>query len=257
MRPFAVLAAAALAATPAAAACPVPDPAFVAFLGQSNMVGFGVTPGMAVQGGYKPDPLTQIWNNQASRFEVMRPGVNSPGGVGIWGPEVGFALAFRAAHPKTPLYVLKTNAGQTSLAPNLNAYDDWAPGSSGEMLDKAVSRADAASRALGKRPDAVFVFQGEADAGDARAAAAYGGRFQAFLAAVRTRLLRRPDGYVGWARIGPGTPHWRTVRDAQAADRAHSFDTDHLTRQRDGVHLDARGLIATGRRYFGLFETRC
>jgi hypothetical protein len=239
-----------------------PTPVFVEFLGQSNMVGFNMSPATLSVAGYQPDPLTFIWNNKAGHFEVMQPGVNTPGGVGVWGPEVGFAMDFRASHPETPLYISKTNAGETSLAQDLNANDDWNVHSVGEMFDKALARTDAAAAVLGKRPDMVFIAQGEADAGDPHAASQYGQNFAEFIEAVRTRLMQDDDGYVAWTRVADSTPYWDEVRSAQLAVndglvRVASFDTldrSLFTRQGDNLHLDAQGLVNVGHHFFRLFD---
>ena len=112
----------------------------------------------------------------------------------------------------------KTAAGDTSLAQNLNPYDDWSPLSRGEMFDRAQARIEAASRALGKRPDAVFVSQGEADATDRAASAAYHANFRAYVDAVRARWMRNAQGYVAWTQVAAGGPYAPRVARAQAAD---------------------------------------
>lgn len=238
----------------------MPASAFVAFAGQSNMVGFAMTLATLAPTGWQTDPLTYVWNNRTSRFEVMRPTVNT--NAYAWGPEVGFALRFRAAHPKTPLYIVKTAAGDTSLAQDLNAYDDWSPKSRGEMFERAQARIDAASKALGKRPDAVFVSQGEADATNRAAALAYRVNFRAWLDAVRDRWMKNADGYVAWTRIAAGGPHARDVAAAQAAvdqatahtDSFPTTDPARFPKQRDQLHLSARGLVTVGEQFFRLYE---
>jgi hypothetical protein len=239
----------------------MPASAFVAFAGQSNMVGYAMTLATLASTGWQTDPLTYVWNNRAARFEVMRPTVNT--NAYAWGPEVAFAIRFRAAHPKTPLYIVKTAAGDTSLAQDLNAEIDWSPASRGEMFDRAQVRIDAASKALGKRPDAVFISQGEADATDRAAAQAYHANFRAYVDAVRTRWMKNAQGYVAWTRIAPGGRYARQVADAQAAvdqatARTDSFPTSDETRfprQRDRIHLTARGLVTVGDQFFRLYET--
>jgi hypothetical protein len=238
----------------------MPAAAFVAFAGQSNMVGFAMTVATLAPTGWQPDPLTFVWNNRTSRFEAMRPTINT--NAYAWGPEVAFAVRFRRAHPKTPLYIVKTAAGETSLAQDLNPQDDWSPRSRGELFDRAQARVDQAARVLGKRPDAVFVSQGEADAVDPAAARAYRANLHAFVDAVRARWMHDPRGYVAWTRIAAGGPYARQVADAQAAVDADTARTDSFAtadaarfpRQRDRLHLDARGLTAVGGEFFRLYE---
>lgn len=240
---------------------PSPDTAhavaFVAFAGQSNMVGFNVTRAALDALGWRNDPLTFIWNNQTGHFEVMDPTINT--NAFSWGPVVGFAMDFRLHHPDTPLYLVQTAAGQTSLAQNLNANDDWSPASHGEMFDKMTARIDAAAAVLGKHPDAVFVDQGETDGTDPAAAAAYQPNFEGFLAAVRDRWMHDANGYVGWARVPDSSTFWHQVRDAQVAVDAEtghtdSFDTLDVPRQDDGIHYTADGLLVVGHRFEDLFE---
>lgn len=233
-------------------------PAFVAFAGQSNMVGFNVTRADLDALGWHNDPRTFIWNNQTSHFEVMDPTVNT--NAFSWGPAVGFAMDFRLHHPDTPLYIVQTAAGQTSLAQNLNAFDDWSPASHGEMFDKMTERVAAASAALGgKTLDAVFVDQGETDGTDQTAAAQYEPHLFDFLAAVRDRWMHNANGYVGWARVPDSSTFWHQVNDAQAAvdaQTAHtdSFDTLDVHRQDDGIHYAPDGLLVVGHRFEDLFE---
>jgi hypothetical protein len=241
-----------------------PEAMFVAFLGQSNMVGFNMTPESAAVTGYKSDPLTFIWNNKTSAFEVLQPGVNTPGLPGSWGPEVSFAADFRAEHPDTPLYITKTSAGQTSLVQDLNANDDWNVHSTGEMFDKALARVDAASAVLGKRPDVVFISQGETDATDPAAAARYEQDFADFIGAVRHELMHNDNGYVAWTRIADSTTYWEQVRWAQliedqrtaGTDSFDTFDTSLYSRQSDGLHLDAMGLSQVGHQFYWLFDSQ-
>lgn len=236
-------------------------PAFVAFAGQSNMVGYAMSLATLTATGWHADPQTFVWNNRASRFEVMQPTVNT--NAYSWGPEVAFAMRFRAAHPDRPLYIVKTSAGDTSLAQDLNPYLDWSPKSRGEMFDRAQGRIDAASKVLGKRPDAVFISQGEADAHDRAAAQAYRANFRAYLDAVRDRWMRDAQGYVAWSHVAVGGRYAQDVGRAQAeVDRetanTDSFDTADRTRfprQPDQLHLDAKGLIAVGETFFTLYET--
>jgi hypothetical protein len=238
----------------------MPASAFVAFAGQSNMVGFAMTLATLAPTGWQTDPLTYVWNNRAARFEVMAPTVNT--NAYAWGPEVAFALRFRAAHPKTPLYIVKTAAGDTSLAANLNPYDDWSPASRGEMFDRAQGRIDAASRVLGKRPDAVFISQGEADAANRAAAQAYRANFRAYVDAVRARWMKNAAGYVAWTQIATGGPYARQVAQAQAevdrdtaqTDSFPTADETRFPRQKDQLHLTAKGLTAVGAQFFQLYE---
>jgi len=237
-------------------------PAFVAFAGQSNMTGYAMSLAtLAGVGWHAPDPLTHVWNNRASRFEVMRPTLNT--NAYSWGPEVAFAMRFRAAHPDRPLYIVKTSAGDTSLAQDLNDDLDWSPASRGEMFDRAQGRIDQASRVLGRRPDAVFISQGETDAFDRAAARAYRANFGAYLDAVRDRWMRDALGYVAWSNVAVGGRYAADVGRAQSEiDRetanTDSFDTAdraRFPRQPDQLHLDAKGLVAVGDVFFTLYET--
>lgn len=224
---------------------------FVVLAGQSNALGFGNT-GPAP---YVPDPLTFIWDSLKHWWVQMAPGVNTgtPANPADWGPEVAFAQAFRAAHPGEVLLIVKSVKGETGLA--VRPGIDWSPASHGEMFDLTAERIAAARAAFGPHAppvDAVLWMQGEEDAADRAAAAAYGPNLQSFLAAVRARWGAEE---VVLGRIGQAGAWSQDVRAAQrSVDQADghvtSFDTIGFGLQGDGLHYDAAGQLALGRGFF-------
>src|SRR4051812_32807820 len=100
--------------------------AFVVLAGQSNALGY-LNTGAA---DYAFDDLTYIWNNVATGWERMIPGVNTgtPNNPTAWGPEVAFAQDFRASHPDEVLMIVKSVQGSTGVAADPVAMD-WSPSS--------------------------------------------------------------------------------------------------------------------------------
>jgi len=235
--------------------------ALVLFAGQSNALGYG-NDGPAP---YTPTPRVQIWTDlnrngawdRGDGFAAMAPGRNTgtPRNPRAWGPEVAFAKAWLAAHPKGTLYVGKVARGSTALARNDGL--DWSPQSRGELFD-AARTVSAGMRARLARPrlDAVFWMQGEEDATRPTWAAAYRVNLQGLLAAARAQWMNDPRGYVGLGRIAaPAVPHSRDVRAAQAAvDRAdthaESFDTAGFVLRSDRLHYAASGQLALGQAFY-------
>ena len=125
--------------------------AFVVFAGQSNTGGAYMN-ASTLPGSWAPDPLTLIWNEKAGAWEQMAPGVNT--GFGpmpeAWGPEVQFAIEFRAAHPDEVLRIVKSAWGGAPLAPDEGAWKyDWSPRSQDEIFDATTQMIDRAALAAG------------------------------------------------------------------------------------------------------------
>lgn len=249
------LAGAALAAalTILACACSKPPAQVVVLAGQSNAVGYGLQAADLPAGLAAADPRVRIWDGQ--RFAPMAPGRNTgtPRQPSTWGPEVGFAQAWRAAHPDATLHLVKYARGSTALAAGPGR--DWSPGSSGELYAEASQAVRAAKAALareGLEPQvaAILWVQGEADAGDPRAAGAYGRNLTEFLRAVRRDWAQAATPVV-LAKI----PRWggqadavRAAQDAvDAADpRTVAVDAAGLPMQPDGLHIAAAGQLQLG-----------
>jgi hypothetical protein len=235
--------------------------AFVVFAGQSNALGYGMDRSTLPGDAAAPLGSTFIWNNDGWRWEVMQPGVNTgtPAHPQAWGPEVAFALGFRAGHPDEPLYIVKSVKGGTGLAQDPDAMD-WSPASRGEMFDLTTQRVAVARATLhGPVVDAVFLFQGEADAMTATAAAAYEANLRDWLAAIRADWMRDPQGEIAFGRISDQAPFVEQVREAQAAvDRddlyAASFDTCDFAMQDDGLHYAAGAFLEIGVSFYAAFE---
>ena len=241
---------------------PPPEGAIIVFAGQSNTGGAGMS-ASTLSNAWKPDPLTLIWNSQAQQWAQMNPGVNTgyAGNPGGWGPEVQFAIDFRASHPDEVLRIVKYAEGGTPLNQDLGTWHyDWSPASDGELFDQTTSQIQQASAAAGGvRPDAVFFGQGEEDANSSTAAQAYGANLAAFVDAVRAEWMADPDGKVGIFQIGGSPQYAAAVRTGQqqvdAADPdLLSFDTLGLPLQPDGLHYAATSYEAIGANFLDMYE---
>ena len=236
--------------------------AFVVFAGQSNTGGAYMN-ASTLPAAWKPDPLTLIWDPDAKAWAQMQPGVNTGFGQmpDAWGPEVQFALAFRAAHPDEVLRIVKSAWGGTRLEVDPGEWRyDWSPRSDNEVFDLTTAMIrEAGAAAGGIRPEAVFWGQGEEDANHADTAAAYDENLPAFFAAVRAEWLEDPAGKIGFFRIG-GTPayaaevrHAQLVTDEADADAA-SFDSRPFPLMGDNVHFTAEAHRMSGDEFFALYR---
>ena len=235
--------------------------AFVVFAGQSNMGG-PFQNGSSLLQPWRPDPLTQIWDPAAGAWEQMQPGVNTgyPAAAASWGPEVQFALDFRAAFPNEPLQIVKAVWGGTSLAADTAQWHyDWSPASAGELFDQTTAMVRAAGAALGgATPSGLLWGQGEEDANIQAAAQAYGGNLQALFAAARQAWLNDPSGKIAYFQIGHSPPFSDLVRQGEAAvdqldPNATSFDAGGFPHQGDDLHYSAQGLDMAGDGFFAIY----
>lgn len=237
--------------------------AFVVFAGQSN-TGGAYMDASTLTKPWVADSLTLIWDSGAKAWVEMRPGVNTGYGPqpAAWGPEVQFALDFRAKFPGEVLRMVKTADGGTGLAvdPGLWHYD-WSPTSRDELFDRTTAWIGEAGASLGgARPDAVFFGQGEEDASHYESARAYAQNLSAFLSAVRQTWMNDIEGKVGLFRIGLTTGFARDVRAAQEAvdqqdPNTDSFDANPFPLQSDGIHYAPAGYDLIGANFLRLYET--
>lgn len=235
--------------------------ALVVFAGQSNIGGAYMDVSTLTR-PYAPDPSVRIWNDQSKAWETMQVGVNTgyPGMTQSWGPEVQFALDFKARFPGETLQIVKIAHGGTGLRidPGLWKYD-WSPTSENELFDDATATIRAATQAAGLgRPDMLLWGQGEEDSTTAEAAAAYQQNLSAFFAAVRQEWLGDPAGKIGFFKLGGSGAYLNQVREAQgavdAADpNAVSFDTLYMPRLGDGVHMSGPAHEMSGAEFFKIY----
>lgn len=235
--------------------------AFVVFAGQSNTGGYGMTASARAQ-PWTVDPTIQIWNEAGQRWEAMQVGVNTGYGPSpdAWGPEVQFALDFRARFPSEPLHIVKSAHGGTPLQQDtVQWHYDWSPESVDELFDRTGAVVAQAGAALGgARPTAVFWGQGEEDATQASAAAGYQSNLTALFAAIRAEWMGDAAGKIGFFRIGGGPAYAEQVRAGELeVDRqdpnADSFDTAFFPRQSDALHLAAPGHDLSGSAFFHIY----
>ncbi|WP_310538644.1 sialate O-acetylesterase [Phenylobacterium sp.] len=236
--------------------------AFVVFAGQSN-IGGAFMSAATLSKPWVLDPLTFIWDQGGKAWAQMQPGVNTGygGQSGVWGPEVQFALDFRAKFPGEVLNILKTADGGTGLALDPAAWHyDWSPQSRDELFDRtSAAIAEAGASLGGVRPGAVFFGQGEEDATHADAAGAYAANLPSFLTAVRLQWMGDASGKVGLFQIASTTPHAELVRAAQQSTDRHdpnaaSFDTNGFPLQVDGIHYAPAGYNMIGASFMRAYE---
>lgn len=242
-----------------------PSPVLLVVAGQSNARKAGVT---APPAGVASVADSFIWSVAGAAFVPYAAGVNSghQGGYdgGAWGSEAAFIARMNAEHPGRVVYVVKEAVNGQALAPV--GGGDWAPGSAGERfagLERQVAdaRARLAADGIALGDEVVAWNQGEADAGDPEAAAAYGANLSAFIAAVRTRIsgdaLFVAERIRPWSGDLAAAPYAGTfaVRegtlDAVAADgNATAIDTDFAPEGFAVLHPGNDWAIGCGERVY-------
>ncbi|MDB5449697.1 MAG: hypothetical protein JWQ52_825 [Phenylobacterium sp.] len=228
-------------------------PAYVVVVaGQSNALGYRVAAADLPPALRRPTPKVKIWDG--ARFVTMVPGRNtgSPKNPGSCGPEAGFAYGWRLRHPNETLYIVKYARGSTPLA--VGPGPDWDP-QSHELFSATQAQIAGAKAALirsGFSPhvEAVLWMQGEADAADARKAAAYRANLVRLIGVIRA-VWAEPASPVVIGLIPQSPPFARQVRQAQtavvAADpRILSVDASKFPYQADRLHLTAEGQARLG-----------
>lgn len=228
--------------------------------GDSNALGY-LNTGPAP---YTPTARVQIWadtngDGVGDAWNYMNPGVNTgtPTNPTDWGPEVGIANDWLAAHPTGNLWIVKdaeTVKGSTTLAV------EWNP-QTGAMFASTTHAAQAAWANVHGGPwsfdhyDAAMIVLGENDAEVPAYAQAYQTNLHAFDAAARANwnvqslIESRIEDTMG----APADNY--AVRVAQwAEDQADplmaSFKTIGFEQQPDHVHYDAAGQIALGDAFY-------
>jgi hypothetical protein len=236
--------------------------AFVVFAGQSN-TGGAYMDASTLPAAWKADPLTLIWDDQTKAWAQMQPGVNTGFGdmKSAWGPEVKFAMDFRAEHPDEVLRIVKSAWGGTQLAYGPEQWNyDWSPNSTDELFDRTTAAIrDAGAAAGGLRPTAVFYGQGEEDANFQAAANAYAQNLPELFTAIRDEWMHDPTGKIGFYRIAGTPPYAAEVRYGEARTdeldpNAESFDSRPYPLLADGVHFSAAAHQMAGDEYFRLYE---
>lgn len=224
----------------AAGACPS---TLLIVAGQSNALGFGVTPSELPPELAAPDAGVRIWDGAG--FATLQPGVNA-GNTGYpeaWGPEVAFARRWRRDHPQGALHVIKVARGSVSLAPDPSDATDWSPGS-GRLFAETTAAAQAARRVLPAPVETIILWhQGEADAVYPAKAQAYADN----LAAFRRRAVEAWAG--GQAVFVVARIHrmrWGDSPVRAAQDLHGAYSTDDFPLQADELHLTGEGQIASG-----------
>lgn len=226
-----------------------PADELIVVAGQSNALGYRLSDADLPPRSYEPDPRVQIWTGRG--FATMEPGRNTgaPANPQCWGPEVAYARAWLADHPKGTLHVVKYARGSTGLA--ASADRDWAP-ESGELFAETTAAVRAARRALPQpaQVSAILWIQGEQDAAAPETAQAYAGNLARALPIMRLRW-GDPETPVLVGRIAPTLRYAATVRAAQAAvveadPLAASVDTADYPLLPDRLHFAAEGQLRLG-----------
>lgn len=226
--------------------------AFVILAGQSNALGFKITPAELPAYATPADEI-KIWDG--AKFTTMRPGVNTNSQIKssptAWGPEVAFAHLWRRDHPGEILYILKTTEGLTGLAADPSQWD-WSPASRNEQWDKATRAIQLAKAQIPGAPlSAVLFMGGESDAIEPAKDRAFAANLASFSAHVR-REWGTPSTPIILARISDEWGPASNVRKVQSQRGA--FSTDAFSMQDDGRHFSGEGALALGEAFYKAFK---
>lgn len=237
-----------------------PPAALLVVAGQSNAMGYGLHPRDLPRELRAHDAQVRIWT--LAGFQVMSPGQNTGGHRAPegWGPEVGFARAWRKDNPDKTLYVVKHAEGNSALGQT--GMPDWDPNSR-ELFTMTATKIRSASVALrraGLEPHvtAILWMQGENDAGDPAQAAAYEANLEAWLKEAR-RDWGEAATPVVIGQITQERAHSNLVRDAEAKVAARNpgvsvVDTASFAMQSDGLHYAGQGQARLGAEMYQAFR---
>lgn len=181
----------------------------------------------------------QILDASGTAWRPYQPGVtaNSADAPTLWGPEAAFAVAFRAAYPTRPLYIVKIAEADSALVPG--GPRDWSPTTPSAAFGTLESQVTAAKGLLGAASlnhETVTLWTPcEADSETATAFATYfgtdgtDGAWAAFVNAYRNRIddtgsfiVVRPRPYTGYTSVTPA--HGLRALKEQWADDNSWFD---------------------------------
>ncbi len=215
----------------------------VLMAGQSNMVGWKTS----------AEDLAPRWRGQVENSYVWQQGAWAPlkveGGYQKkgFGPELSFAHAFQGSTDH-PVGIVKVAQNGTYLS------KEWNPEAEGLLLDRLIAETRAAMADGKCRLRGLMWMQGEADAINKEDADAYLGRFRNLITKLRVRL-GCPDLPVIAGLVNPPEdqcPHAAKVRKALSKtglDHVSTIDCNGLSRRKDKLHYDVKGLSVLGRKF--------
>jgi hypothetical protein len=215
----------------------------VLMAGQSNMVGWKTS----------ADDLAPRWRGQVKNSFVWQKGAWAPlkveGGYQKkgFGPELSFAHAFQET-TVNPVGIVKVAENGTFLS------REWNPEAEDALLDRLISEARAAMADSKCRLRGLMWMQGEADAITKEDAGAYLGRFRNLITKLRVRL-GCPTLPVIAGLVNPPEdqcPHASKVRKGLSKtemDYVYTVDCSGLTRRKDALHYDVKGISVLGRKF--------
>lgn len=211
--------------------------------GQSNMVGKRCRRANLPAELKKPNQQALFFNARAGKWVPLEPGKTEPTG---FGPEISFG-AEMAKRLKAPVGLIKHSAGGTNLAMQ------WNPGQPKSLYGALKKKALAAQKTRPIRIVGMLWQQGGADAKSEKMAKAYSENLKRLALQARKDFANPQMVFVS-GRIPPKStkkkPHWKLVRDAQQNLKLPHYawvDCDALTKQKDGVHYDAKGMVDLGK----------
>lgn len=225
----------------------------------------------AVQGAqtnaFTWDPFNNVWLTYEAgvNSSIHLEGGKYPlAGAKYHGMEAEYLRRWREQNPGVPIYMIKkghstTSIDQAARSANRGCWDPTLTGANSDLFEELVNWVTAAYaniRASGKTPRlrAINWIQGENEADNSVAANRYQATLEAFITAVRSRVVENSTAPFVISRIQSAT--WQfpaVVRAAQvavaanAANNARWFDADSATLAADMVHYNPAGCVALGR----------
>ena len=229
---------------------PTPPMTFL-LLGQSNMVGMGMSEELA--------PADTTMPANATYQDGLD--IKNPWDTRRFGPELTLAQDLGAAFPDREVRFVKHAIGGTSLL-------DWAPQwdstraaitgnqHTGPMYEHTMAIVDSLRTQESLDIAAVFWMQGERDARIPEAGVEYFDNLTTLIAAMR-KDLASPEVPFFMGRVNPPAERYAALEDVRLAQfRAAAeipnvilVDTDDLTKLDDDLHYDTGGVMEMGRRF--------
>lgn len=232
-------------------------PLLIALMGQSNMSGRGKI--NYSNRGQIPERIYVYTNN--SKLKKAKPPIDSSFGEknqSSKDKKAGYDLAMGAGWYFFNFTQL--NVVFIPCAKGGSSLDKWKKSNNLKSLyGNCLKRIQIVQDKFNTKLSSIFFYQGESDALNLSTAKNYKVSFIEFINDLRSDLgnIEIPFIYAQISKKAPKIPYWDIVKDNQIINLDHTYmiKTDHLTHNRDQLHLNSKSLHSLGAEFAKIFLT--